>query len=271
MNNKYLVVSSDDFGMTSSVNEGIRLAHMRGVLSSTNFMVPCPWFEHAVELSRQMGIDIGVHLTLTGEWRNFRWRPLTGRTSLCDSSGYFYSSIKDMMKNSKRRDIMAECRAQINEVQSRKIPLAYIDLHMCIPSVSGVLPNTDFELDIMSIVTELAQEYQIPYAYELKDKKLRYFDSGLSISSKSRSAVNDYLKSLREGVHHLSCHCAVDSYEQSTLASLDDENFPWASVYRRNDMRLILSDWFSEMIERYKITIIKDHFCRHKSKVAQSA
>lgn len=271
MKNKYLVISSDDFGMTSSVNEGIRLAYMRGVLSSTNLMVPCPWFEHAAQLAEGMDIDIGVHLTLTGEWRNYRWRPLSGKSSLTGSSGYFYSSIRELMENAKRIDIVAECRAQINEVLSRKIPLAYIDLHMCIPSISGVLPNADYELELMSMVTELAGEFQIPYAYELENGRLRYFDTGLSISSKERNAIHTYLKNLDDGVHHLSCHCAVDSYEQSNLANATDENYPWASAYRRNDMRLILSDWFFDLIRRYRITIIKNHFSTHRNRLAQSA
>ncbi len=268
---KCLVVSSDDFGMTASVNEGIRLAHNKGVLSSTNLMVPCPWFEHASFLAQNMNIDIGVHLTLTSEWRFYRWRPITGRNTLSDSSGYFYSNIEEMMLNASERDIENECRAQIEEVLEREHGPSYIDLHMCIPSVSGVLPNSNFELEIMDLVAKLAREYKVPYAYEVDSGKLKYFDSGLSISSKERARVKSFISSLGEGVHHLSCHCAVDSYEQSNLAHPEDENYPWSSEYRRNDTRLILSDWFSELIDRHKITIIKNYFSSQSNMVAKRA
>ena len=38
-------------------------------------------------------IDIGIHLTLTSEWTNVKWRPLTYAPSLVDEHGYFYPRI----------------------------------------------------------------------------------------------------------------------------------------------------------------------------------
>lgn len=263
---KKLFISSDDFGMSYSVNEGIRLACKKGVLSSTNLMVPCPWFEHAVHLASDMKCEIGIHLTLTSEWRFYRWRPLIGNTSLTDDDGYFYKSIQELMKNGSRSDIRAECRLQIETLLKKSISLAYVDLHMCIPSISGVMPNTECELELMDIVSDIAKEYRLPYSYELnREKKLEYFDSGLSISSKDYNIVGDWLHQLKPGIHHLSCHCAVDSSEQSNLAHPDDHNYHWALTYRRADTRLLLSDWFSDVIKKNNISIIKNLFINSTS------
>ena len=39
-------------------------------------MVPCPWFPYAATLWRNCPTaDVGLHLTLTSEWRTYRWAP----------------------------------------------------------------------------------------------------------------------------------------------------------------------------------------------------
>lgn len=262
---KKLYISSDDFGMTQSVNEGIRLAYKKDMLSSTNLMVPCPWFEQAAHLALGMSCDIGIHLTLTSEWQYYRWRPLLGK-SLADSDGYCYKSIESMMANANREDIRNECRAQIEMVLKKGIKLSYIDLHMCIPSVSGVMKNSDFELELMEIVSNIAKEYSLPYSYELDSQgMLEHFNSGLSVSSKDYDQVEKWLSNLGPGTHHLSCHCSVDSYEQSSIADPTDGNYNWALIFRRSDMRLILSEWFINVIKKNNISIIKNKFISKKS------
>src|SRR5690606_25951263 len=194
-------------------------------------------------------------------WRFYRWRPLTGHTSLTDRDGYLYNSIQKLMDHGSRSDIKAECRQQIETVLRKNINLAYVDLHMCIPAVSGVMPNKDYELELMDIVCGIADEYQLPYSYKLNEKgNLTYFDSGLSISSKDYSAVDEWLSQLKPGIHHLSCHCAVDSAEQANLAHPQDHNYHWALTYRRADTRLLLSNWFIDALTRNNITIVKNLF-----------
>lgn len=36
------------------------------------------------------GLEVGVHLTLTSEWDNVKWRPLTHAPSLVNPDGYFF-------------------------------------------------------------------------------------------------------------------------------------------------------------------------------------
>jgi len=63
-----------------------------GILTSSSLMVPCPWANEAVQLAA--GLDVGVHLTITAEWRTYRWGPITAaardpRNGLVDAEGYF--------------------------------------------------------------------------------------------------------------------------------------------------------------------------------------
>jgi hypothetical protein len=41
-------------------------------------------------LAAHPGADVGVHLALTSEWDNLKWRTLTDCPSLRDESGCFY-------------------------------------------------------------------------------------------------------------------------------------------------------------------------------------
>src|SRR5690348_3545629 len=89
-----LIVRGDDMGFAHAGNEALIKCYKEGIERSVEVIVPSPWFPEAVKmLATEPGLDIGVHLTLTSEWENVKWRPLTDCPSLTDSSGYFYPMI----------------------------------------------------------------------------------------------------------------------------------------------------------------------------------
>jgi hypothetical protein len=259
---KKLVITSDDLGMTHSVNQGIHDAASLGAITSTNFMVPCPWFEHAVDQFRDASIDLGVHLTLTCEWPNYKWRPLTMARSLLDASGSMHTSIEELVNHATPDEITNECRRQIEIALQKDLPIIYADLHMCIPTIEygdansqNRILNTPNELAAMTLVDSVVREFGLNYPYALSGNRLTHFDSALSISGKSRETVATYLRSLRPGIHHLSCHCAVESDEQRNLAPAQSPNYPWALDYRRMDFISITSEWFRDLLDENQIEL----------------
>ncbi|HUX88903.1 MAG TPA: ChbG/HpnK family deacetylase, partial [Chloroflexota bacterium] len=72
---KLLIVNGDDIGMCHAANVATVTGLREGILTSASLMVPCPWALEAIQLIS--GLDVGVHLTLTAEWKTFRWGPLT--------------------------------------------------------------------------------------------------------------------------------------------------------------------------------------------------
>ena len=53
-----------------------------GLATTGSVMVPCPWFPEIARIARERpDMDLGGHLTLTSEWDDFRWRPLTGSSA----------------------------------------------------------------------------------------------------------------------------------------------------------------------------------------------
>jgi chitin disaccharide deacetylase len=70
-----LIVNADDFGRSHGVNQGVAIAHQRGVVTSASLMVRWPAAEEAAELALSMPqLSIGLHVDLS-EWvyRNGRW------------------------------------------------------------------------------------------------------------------------------------------------------------------------------------------------------
>lgn len=60
---KQLIVNADDFGLSSSVNRAVELAHREGVLTSASLMVDAPAAAEAVEIARRNPkLGVGVHL-----------------------------------------------------------------------------------------------------------------------------------------------------------------------------------------------------------------
>lgn len=62
---KYLIVNSDDFGISEGVNRGIVEAHHKGILSSTCTMVNMPAAKAGIDLAQSSAPELGVGLHLT--------------------------------------------------------------------------------------------------------------------------------------------------------------------------------------------------------------
>lgn len=157
-----LLVRGDDIGSFASANQACIDACKKGIVRSLEVMVPCAWFPEAVQLlNKNPSIDVGIHLVLTSEWTNCKWRPLTEAPSLTDEYGYFYPFIwpkKDepgrsiQEANWKLSEIEAEFRAQI-ELAKKCIPhITHITTHM------GCAEWND---EVQTMVQKLAGEYKL--------------------------------------------------------------------------------------------------------------
>lgn len=62
---RWLIVTGDDFGITSGINRGIVQAHREGILTSASLMVDRPACEEAAALGRECAtLSVGLHLEL---------------------------------------------------------------------------------------------------------------------------------------------------------------------------------------------------------------
>ena len=86
-----LIVRGDDMGFCHAANAGCIEAYQNGILTCVELMPPCAHFDEAVEMCLENpDLDVGVHLTLTSEWDQIKWGPLTDAPSLTDANGHFF-------------------------------------------------------------------------------------------------------------------------------------------------------------------------------------
>jgi YdjC-like protein len=254
MSGKYIIFVSDDFGMTHSVNSGIVKAMTEGVVTASNFMVPTPWFSESLSLARKLNLPVGIHLNITCEWDNYRWRPLTGPSSICDSDGTFFKSYKELMENAEIADIYNEYKAQIEYLKSLNWNITHIDTHMLPP----VFNCGSDEKKVAVVVEKIAEDFGLIYLYGCKDGKSRYFDTYYEKSGRSENELYEHLSGLGDGFHLIVTHSAMESDEQQNIATDGSIPFRWALEYRKADMATLTSDKLKKFLDKNefeKITV----------------
>src|SRR4051794_5623817 len=74
---KLLIVHADDLGVAHSVNDASMKSFASGLVNSGSIMMPCSWVPEIAAYARaNPEADLGLHLTLTSEWKNYRWGPV---------------------------------------------------------------------------------------------------------------------------------------------------------------------------------------------------
>lgn len=251
-----LLVRGDDIGSFHAANLACILSYTEGIVRSVEIMVPCPWYPEAVELlNEHPGLDVGVHLVLSSEWRNMKWRPLTGMSSITDKSGYFYPMIwtnenfppERAFNESdwKLRDVERELRSQI-ELAKRDIKsLSHLSSHM---GFTGAAPSID------SLVKALAIEYKLninPNDYGVE--RLNYKMPEMSGTIGRIEAFIEAIHKLTPGIYMFVEHPALDSPE---MESIEHTGYTEVSKDRQIVTDMFTSKKILEEIEKSGIELI---------------
>jgi chitin disaccharide deacetylase len=157
-----LIVRGDDMGFSHSGNEALIKSFKDGIETSIEVIVPSPWFPEAVRLLKENPtVDVGIHIALTSEWDNSKYRPVSYCPSLTDEDGYFFPMIwpnknypgKALTENKWTiEDVEKELRAQI-ELALRKIPR--------VSHISGHMGSYGISPEVSALAKRLAKEYKI--------------------------------------------------------------------------------------------------------------
>jgi predicted glycoside hydrolase/deacetylase ChbG (UPF0249 family) len=168
---RVLILHADDVGMCPEANQAAARYLQDGHIQSASCMVPCPSFDDFTEWYKSNAdADVGLHLTLTSEWKTHRWSsvaPASEVPGLQDPDGMLWHNVPQVVQNATPDEIEREIRAQIEYAHSLGIEPGHIDTHM--GTLYGHAAFTERYLSV-------AMEYGIPaMAIEFTDPVVARF------------------------------------------------------------------------------------------------
>lgn len=240
-----LVVQGDDFGMCHAVNEGVATAFVDGVLTQTSVMAACPWVDEALSLAGEHSIPMGLHQTLTCDWENLRWGPITNGPSLADPDGKFHSTVAEAATKVDPAEATTELLSQARRVTRAGRGLTYLDVHMGMVSPEAYQAVSD-ALGLPFLYPGLSTSLSFASIGGLSDKP----------AAEKKQWLIKWLERRSPGVHLLVTHPGVGGAELASLTSPRSPVYAWAEEYRASDLQTLLDPEVRSAIDRLGIELV---------------
>ena len=247
----YLVIRTDDGGMSHSANMAIEKLIDTGLPVSVSVMFPTPWHLEIVEmLKRHPNVAVGVHLTLNSEWKNYRWGPVLGRTavpSLVDADGYFFPSSEALDANHPDlKQVEAELRAQVQAAMRSGLRIDYVDYHM-----GTVYDHPEFR----EIAERIAKENGLGMMQYFGEPRYNpQYDARPQDKSDSLVALVGRLK---PGVTVLVTHVGIDNAELGALLDMNTNGgLAEMSKNRQGELDAVTSQRFKDAVKAHNIKLL---------------
>lgn len=283
---KVLILHVDDVGMSWDSNEGAINAMEKGVATSLSVMMPCPWVPGFLHyLKNHPNTDAGLHLTLTSEWKEYRWGPLKGKPAvpgLVDKEGALWPSVEEVVKNASADEVEQEIRAQLERAREAGFEPTHMDSHMGtlfatpefmqrylkvgienkIPVMfpgghnSMISEQMNMTAELRTQLTQTAQALWnagLPVLDDLHNVSYGFdypTDKNVSDAELQKIATQNYIKTigqLKAGLTMVIMHCTQPS-----------EIFPKISdsgKIRKGDLLAMIDPEFKKFLEREKIIL----------------
>ena len=262
---KLLIVHADDLGMAHSINDASLKAFASGLVNSGSIMVPCPWLTEIASYARSNpNADLGLHLTLTSEWKNYRWGSIASKdrvASLLGEDGTFYLTESDAASRINVSEAEIEIRAQIERARKLGIQPTHLDSHM------GTLYQSKELFDLLlragrqnKLPIRMSKEFfsAMPFLPGLLQPTDLAIDHIVTIGSDVPK--EDWVKFYSEALHNLQpgvtefvIHLAHDDEEMKAI-TVDHPN--WGAAWRERDFQFFTSDVFRKLLEENRIKLI---------------
>jgi predicted glycoside hydrolase/deacetylase ChbG (UPF0249 family) len=262
---KLLIIHADDLAVAHSEDAASFDALDKHAVTSASIMVPCPWLTEVADYAKaHPDADLGLHLTLTAEWKTYRWDPVESKDkvpSLLDPSGYLWPEVEPAIRNLKADEVEREIRAQIEHAIAMGIHPTHVDSHM------GTLFSRP---DLFAVYVKVAHEYKLPFLAvrtadappallsALSDKDV-VLDS-VVIAGPQVSAANwktfyvNAIKNLKPGVTEIIVHLGHDDAE---LQAVTVDHPDYGAAWRQRDYDAVNSPEFKKSIDDNHVILIR--------------
>ena len=280
---KVLLLHADDAGMCTEANEAVEKYLLSGDIKSTAVMAPCPAAEEFILWAKEHPtVDVGMHLTHTSEWKDYRWGSVTDPAKvpgLVDPDGMLWHEVPDVVMHAKASEVETEIRAQIEKAKSLGWNPTHLDSHM------GTLFGSP---EFVKVFLKVAQEYGIPAnvidlsdkdvlehfrkaGYPMTDEVVKLFDEykmpkldnftsaphGSTYEEKRENFIN-LVKSLKPGLTEIIFHPSVQTENLKTITNSWQQRVWEAELFSDpvvkkffEDEGIIITDWI-EIMEKFE-------------------
>jgi predicted glycoside hydrolase/deacetylase ChbG (UPF0249 family) len=262
---KLLIVHADDLAVAHSVDTASFDALDKNAVTSASIMVPCPWLtEVATYAKNHPDADLGLHLTLTSEWKIYRWGPVESKdkvASLLDPTGYLWSEVAPAARSIKPEEAEREIRAQIEHAVAAGIHPTHLDTHM------GTLLATP---ELWAVFVKVAHEYKLPFLaprqlaergplHSALAEKDILLDSVVMANPSAQSSAwsafyAEAIKNLKPGLSEMIVHLGHDDAElQAVMVDHPD----YGSAWRQRDFDFVTSPEFKKILQENNMILVK--------------
>ncbi|MDQ7052912.1 MAG: polysaccharide deacetylase family protein [candidate division KSB1 bacterium] len=263
---KLVIINSDDIGMCHAANAAAMDALQNGLLTSITIMMPCSWVPEIAAFAREHPeYGYGLHLTLTSEWKNYKWgtvAPVDKVPGLLQPSGYMWPDVQPVYEHATPKEAEIEIRAQIEKALKLGIPVDHLDSHM------GTL---QYNQEYWLVLARVAREYRLPIRMA-DEELLRRFgvterrriakEMGLLapdyLVHTERDAIKKpedvpvvfekVLRNLKPGVTEIYIHASIDSPELKHITA--------THAIRHAEYEWVMSDALKQLVKELGIKLI---------------
>lgn len=262
---KLLIVHADDLAVAHSVDSASFDALDKNAITSASIMVPCPWLaEVALYAKAHPDADLGLHLTLTSEWKTYRWGPVESKDkvpSLLDPSGYLWPETPSAVSHIKPEEAEREIRTQVEHAVASGIHPTHLDSHM------GALFSSP---ELFAAFVKIAHEYNLPFLVPrlpgegakllslLNDKDIIVDSVVIANPTVHANAWKDFyidaIKNMKPGLTEMIVHLGHDDAElQAVMVDHPDYGAAW----RQRDYDIVTSPELKKTLQENKIILVK--------------
>jgi hypothetical protein len=262
---KLLILHADDLAVAHSVDSASFDALGSGAVSSASIMIPCPWLMEVADYARSHpDIDLGLHLTLTSEWKTYRWGSVTSSDkvpSLLQRDGTSYSTTEDVVSRAKPAEVEQEIRAQVERALAVGIHPTHLDSHM------GALFATP---ELLAVYIKLAHEYHLPFlilkltdarssAMALLSPNDFVLDNGVIANPALKPADTkafylDAIKNLQPGLTEMIVHLG---HNDSELQAITVDHPDFGAAWRQRDFDVVSSPEFRQALRDNHVILVR--------------
>jgi predicted glycoside hydrolase/deacetylase ChbG (UPF0249 family) len=261
---KLLIIHADDLGLSDSVNDTSMESLLKNTVTSASVIMNAEKVKEIADFSKKYPkIDLGVHLTVTSEWKFHKWGGVLSNndiSSLLNSKNNFYWNKRKFTKYSKIKELHDELQAQVDLAISMGINVSHIDSH------EGAL---FFDPDVFKTYLKIAENNNllafVPVQASVhfdesfpKPKHAiiidQFFMAEAGIKHEEMEEYYlDILDNLEPGLSEIIVHFGLDN---DKMKEITVDKIDYGSKWREMDYKIFNSEKFINSIKKNNIKLI---------------